>query len=195
MKNMQYHLQSNLKHHLDLSCDKLNDTQAKLKNAQETIRKLEKKMDTRKIVWKINKFSKMMGDAKSGIKKKIDSAPFYTEEYGYKLKVSVYPNGDGPGYNNRLSVYIAVMKGEYDAILVWPMDKAITFTIIDQQEDPEDRENIVLKFTADKHPYFNRPKTEENFGLGKGLISHEKLYTNRYLVDDTLFLQIEVGPR
>ena len=195
---MQYHLQSNVKDHLDLSCDKLNDTQAKLKNAQEKIRKLEKKMDTRKIVWKINKFSEMMGDAKSGIKKKIDSAPFYTEDYGYKMKVLVYPNGCRSGCNTHLSVFIVVMKGEYDAILVWPLEKTITFTIIDQQEDPVDRENIVFKFIPDndKQTNFVRPKGEENPGRGKAqLISHEKLYTNRYLVNDTLFLQIEVGPR
>lgn len=157
---------------------------------------LEDKVDTRKIVWKIEEFSKVMREAKSGMKPKLESAPFYTESSGYKLKISVYPNGLWSGKNTHLSVLIIVMKGEYDAILTWPFDKKITFTLIDQHEDPSQRENVVSKFVPQNEINLVRPKGEENAGDGKPqLISHEKLQTRRYLVDDTLFLQVEVGPR
>ena len=192
------HLQSAVRFHLDLTCVKLNNTQVELKNAQETIRTLENKIHTRKIVWKINEFSRIMSEATNGKKTKIESDPFYTETPGYKLKVAFYPNGCGSGKNTHLSVYIVVMKGEYDAILPWPFDQKVTFTLIDQQEDLLKRENVVGKFIPDNATQTNfiRPKGEENAGREKAqLISHLNLKAGRYVVDDTLFLQVEVGPR
>jgi len=171
------------------------EEQLDLKNAQETIRKLKEKFHTRKMVWRINEFSRIMREAKRGIKKKLESDSFYTESLGYKLKVLFYPNGNGDGENTHLSVYIAVMKGEYDAILPWPFNKKVTFTLIDQQEDPLERENAVCDFTPTNREPFLRPRDEENTGHGKPkLISQQQLKTRRYVVNDTLFLQVEIGP-
>ena len=52
----------------------------------------------------------------------LQSEPFYSSANGYKLKVSFYPRGSkhrnrGRGY---VSVYLIIMKGEYDDILPWP---------------------------------------------------------------------------
>ena len=132
---------------------KLNDTEVKLKDTQEkleTTRKLVEKFDTRTVfIWKINNFSEILRQAKTGGKSNRESIPFYTdrsENYGYKIKVKVFPNGDWLGKNFYLSVYIIVMKGEYDAILPWPFRKKVRFTLIDQQEDPFKRENFVRQF-------------------------------------------------
>jgi len=195
--NMVSHLQSAMGLHLDLTCVKLSNTQVELKNAQETIRKLEEKFHTRKMIWKINGFSKIKGEAKNGKNTKIESDPFYTESPGYKLKVRIYPNGHGNGKNTHLSVLIVVMKGEYDAILPWPFNKEVTVTLIDQEEDLLKRENLVVKLTPDidSLKYFSRPEGEENLGRGwPRFISHLKLQARSYVVDDTLFLQVEIDP-
>jgi len=123
------------------------EEQLELKNAQETIRKLKEKFHTRKMAWRINEFIRIMREAKREIKKKLESDSFYTESLGYKLKVLFHPNGNGNGENTHLSVYIVVMKGEYDTILSWPFKKTVTITLIDQQEDPLERENVVCDFT------------------------------------------------
>ena len=194
---MVSHLQSAMGLHLDLTCVKLSNTQVELKNAQETIRKLEEKFHTRKMIWKINGFSKIKGEAKNGKNTKIESDPFYTESPGYKLKVRIYPNGHGNGKNTHLSVLIVVMKGEYDAILPWPFNKEVTVTLIDQEEDLLKRENLVVKLTPDidSLKYFSRPEGEENLGRGwPRFISHLKLQARSYVVDDTLFLQVEIDP-
>ena len=209
---MESHLQSDMGLHLDLTCTKLNNTQIELKNARETIRKLEEvelknaqeairklqeKLHTRKMVWKIDEFSRIMREAKRELKMKIESDPFYTEIPGYKLKALFFPNGCGSGRNTHLSVSIVVMKGEYDAILSWPFNMKVKFTLIDQEEDPLKRENVVFKFTPDNFKYTNffRPKGSENTGRGKlQFISHLKLQERRYIVDDTLFLQVEIDP-
>ena len=148
-------------------------------------------------VWKIINFSEILREAKTGNKKSVDGVPFYTETFGYKLKVRIYPNGYGTGNNAHLMVFIILMKGEYDAILPWPFKRKVTYTLIDQQDDPVERENVIGQINNGISPnVWKRPIHGEECP-GKGIarfISHEKLFSRRYVVDDTLFLQVEVGP-
>ncbi|KAL9954675.1 hypothetical protein ACROYT_G042241 [Oculina patagonica] len=188
-KHVESHLQSAVRLHLDLACLKLIDTQKNLN-----------KLNTRMFIWKISNFSEILRQAKTGEKRFIESASFNTdrtESYGYKTKVKIHPNGLKFGKNTHLSVFIFVMKGEYDAILPWPFKKKVKFALIDQQEDPVEQENITHQFIPENSPVcFARPTQEEN-STGYGsvqFISHKKLYSRRYLAEDTLFLQIEVGP-
>jgi len=198
-REVESHLQSEMKPHLDLACvkieemsDKLNDTEVKLRGTQE-------KLETRIFIWKIGNFREILRKA---IAKKIvskESPPFYTdrtESYGYKLKVKMYPYGTGSGMDTHLSVFIVVMKGEYDSILPWPFKKKVKVTLIDQQEDPFERENVTRSLNPANHSKrLDRPTTEQNVGSGfSRFLSHEDLYSRRYIVDDTLFLQVEVCP-
>ena len=41
-------------------------------------------------IWKIDEFSKLMREAKANEEMVVDSASFYTENHGYKLKVIIY---------------------------------------------------------------------------------------------------------
>ena len=217
---MESHLQFSTRLHLDLACLKLNNTELRLSNTEvklsqvqeanaklmEKVDRLEKKIceDAGKteppdfpvvFVWKIINFSEVLRQAKAGEKIAVEYGPFLTGSYGYNLKVKMYPNGSVSCRNTHLSVFIVVMKGEYDAILPWPFKKKVKFTLIDQQEDPVERVNFsnwVRPSNALKH--FARPVSEENTGRGfPTFISHEKLFSRRFVVDDTLFLQVEVG--
>ncbi len=183
---MESHLQSAMKPHLDLACAKVKDT--------------EEKLETRIFVWKITNFSIILSLAKAGRYLCSDSVPFdtaRTESCGYKLRVRVYPNGSGSGKNTHLSVYIYVMKGEYDAILPWPFKKKVKFTLIDQQANPVERVNVYMRLSPGNYPesFAGRPKEEHGTGRGfSKFITHEEIHSRRYVVDDTLFLQVEVGP-
>ena len=184
---------------------KFNETKDELKKAMDLLQttnlKLEKTretVETRKFIWKIDGFSELLRQAKTGGTEIINSDPFYTEtgteSYGYKLKVKISPNGRGSGKNTHLSVFIVVMKGEYDAILPWPFRKKVKFTVIDQQEDADKQKNDTGELTFENTPAFARPVTEENVGRGFGdFISHKKLNSRRYIVDDTLFLQVQIS--
>ena len=198
------HLQAAMRHHLDLACVKLSDTQKKLEETTRKLQKLEESVDFLKkdihfseekcdsFVWKIEGFSEVLRKAKSGEKILIDSSPFY--RCGYKCKLSLNPNGSGSGKNTHLSVYLIIMKGEYDASLEWPFCKKVTFTLVDQQENANDRENIVHSFTSDtKLQNFKRPATKENTGRGiPKYISHNELQERRYILDDTIFIQFSI---
>ena len=96
------------------------------------------------------------------------------------------------------------MEGEYDDMLPWPFSKKITFTIIDQNEDLKKRQNHVdylrpskgkVSLAAAENLFSGRPGGK--LVVGGQLpyfISHLKLQTRRYIVNNTLFLQVDVGP-
>lgn len=137
----------------------------------------------------------MMRQAKSGEQRKLESDPFYTETYGYRLKLRIYPYGRKSATSSHLSVFIVVMKGEYDAILPWPFKRKMRFTLIDQREDPEQRKNVSMVITSSHTENYERPNKEENLGRGfRNFISHGKLYSGGYVENNMLFLQFEVSP-
>ena len=143
--------------------------------------------------WKITGFEYIFSQARKRYQTMIQSDPFYI--FGYKLKLLIYPDGNGNGAGSHTSVFIVVMKGGNDAILSWPFFKRVTFTLIDQQEHSNDRENIILYFKPNpKNEYFGRPVTDRNKGWGFSMfVSHDKLRERRYIVDDTIFIQVELA--
>ena len=196
-REVESHLQAAMRLHLDLACVKLSDTQKKFeettKKLVERVDALEKYMHSKErcesFTWRIDGFSEVLRKAKSGEETRIDSSPFY--RCGYKCKIGIVPNGLSSGENTHLSVYLIIMKGEYDATLTWPFDKKFTFTLIDQQENEHNRENIVKSIAALdlKHSSFARPVKKQNLGWGfHQFVSHEKLQKRRYIVDDTIFV-------
>ena len=187
-REVESHLQAAMRLHLDLACVKLGDTQKKLEKLEKRVNVLEKCESS--FTRRIDCFSEVLRKAKSGEETMIESSPFY--RYGYKCKIRIYPNGFVSGENTHLSVFLVIMKGEYDATLTWPFDKKVTFTLIDQQENEHDRENIVKSITSDpKLRHFARPVEEENNGWGfPEFASHEQLQKRRYIVDDTIFVQV-----
>ena len=200
-REVESHLQAAMRLHLDLACVKLSDSQKKF---EETTKRLEKRVNAlekhlhyfdqkcESFTWRIDGFSEVLRKAKSKEETAKESSPFY--RYGYKLKLSIHPNGDDTAKNTHLSVYLKIMKGEYDASLTWPFHKKVMFTLIDQQQNANDREDIVWSFTSDpKRKNFERPVKEQNLGWGLStFVSHEILQKRRYIVDEAIFIQVHV---
>ncbi|KAL9954677.1 hypothetical protein ACROYT_G042242 [Oculina patagonica] len=176
---LEFHLDTAARSHLDLACVKLNTNQEEFK---ETTRKLECKIDAlnhkldsqtqltaslgtklvtvdRKLlklkqelppfVWRIEGFSVMLKQAKRGKETRIWSDRFLTGAHGYNLMVCIDPNGDADGKNTHVSLYVCICRGLYDSLLPWPFQQQITFTLIDQQENTIHRENYVMKLIPD----------------------------------------------
>ena len=143
--------------------------------------------------WKITSYGEALRKAKSGKEMFLKSSTFYI--CGYKCKLQLFPNGLAEGENTHLSFFLILMKGEYDAMLTWPFHKKVTVTLIDQQEKAEDRENIAMSFITTGFPECHgRPVNDENIGRGsRRFVSHEKLQERRYIVDDTMFIQIRIS--
>ena len=186
----------NIEDKFDKTVTFLNGTMAASKKAMGLL-ELSRVKHTNVFLWRIDGFSQILKNSKNEGKEIIYSDPFYTKTetdgFGYKLKVLIYPDGTGDGKNTHLSVFIIIMKGEYDAILPWHFSKKVMFTLIDQQDELGKRENKTMEFIGQNTSSFTRPTTEENIGIGfHCFISHEELKSQHYIVDDTLFLQVEI---
>ncbi|XP_068683549.1 TNF receptor-associated factor 4-like isoform X1 [Montipora foliosa] len=201
------HIESEMRLHLDLVCVKLRDTEEELRNTEEELRdtkqlvkKLEESIDDFKnktgvFLWKIRGFHEILQRAKTGDNVNIKSASFYTGEFGYKVRMNLYPNGNSEAKNTHLSIFIVIMKGDYDSILPWPFVKRVTFTLIDPKEDPKDRDNISCTLANyEEQDWNSRPKKGEN-GACRGyrkFVSHDRLMEGDYILDDTIFIEARI---
>lgn len=61
-----------------------------------------------------------------------DRDPFYTHPQGYKLCVRIDANGYEKRRGTHVSLYICLMKGEYDHMLSWPFYGEITVELLNQ---------------------------------------------------------------
>lgn len=155
----------------------------------------EKKTESTTFVYRVDGFGNALKEARCGNIKELFSEPFYTGKQGYKLQVCIHPDSVQANKNRYLSVYIAVMKGKFDALLPWPIQQRVEFTLIDQQDDPSKRQDVVMFFITDSSwPSSARPTAHRNEGRGfPRFVSHKILKTRRYIVHDTLFLQAGIS--
>ena len=72
------------------------------------------------------------------------SEPFYTHPRGYKMCLSVNAKGWGDGQDSHVSVYVHLMKGEFDDNLKWPFQGDVTIQLLNQLEDSGHHQDTVL---------------------------------------------------
>ena len=132
----------------------------------------------------------------SGKKKNFAALHFNTGQYGYKLRAEAFLNGLGQGKGTHLSLYVVIMKGEYDAILPWPFQQRVDFVLIDQDNEIGARQNKVWRLSCDRDSdYFKRPNKMKSLGFGcPKFVSLETLRTKHYIRDNTIFIRIDVEP-
>ena len=57
------------------------------------------------------------------------SPPFYTYQNGYKLCLKVFCNGYKQGQSKWISIYVQLLKGDYDHRLNWPFNGCLTVQV------------------------------------------------------------------
>ena len=75
------------------------------------------------------------------------SPSFYTHPHGYKMCLNVDANGYGIGANSHVSVFVYMMKGEYDDDLKWPFRGDITIQLLNQMRDDDHHHTRILSIT------------------------------------------------
>lgn len=235
-KQLDSHLESAVRLHLDLACVNLTPTEVKVKKFEETTTKLELqiaelqlkleekgnaqarltreqasklqsldkeisklKEESQPYMWKIEEFRDLVRDARRSRESEYTlESYFFDGPNGYRMMASLHPYGNGEGKITHLSVFCFLMRGKNDAVLPWPFQKTVTFTLIDQETGETHGSNLVRKIYLADYPNsknFARPKREHNTGFGfPKFISHDVLFDGSYIVDDTIFLKTQVGP-
>ena len=120
------------------------------------------------------------------------SPPFYTHPRGYKMCFNVYANGYGGSKGSHVSVFVNMMKGEYDDSLKWPFLGDITIQLLNQIED-DDRHHVRAFCINVGDSLSKRVLEGERAAKATGFptfISYNSL-TPRYLKDDCLMFCIK----
>ena len=122
------------------------------------------------------------------------SPPFYTQSGGYKLCIRVDANGNGGDTGTHVSVYVYLMRGEYDSALKWPFQGDITIQLVNSNSNQYHHEDTVYfrSTSAGK-----RVTSGERAVTGRGIsqfISHAMVEsstdTKRYLNNDSLTFRV-----
>lgn len=144
-------------------------------------------------IWKLSNFSEKMADALAERQTSIYSPPFFSSPTGYKMRVRLYPNGDGSAKKTHMSLFFVLMRSDYDAILKFPFHFKVTFCLYDQSGA---QKHIVDSFRPDiKSNSFQRPRSEMNIASGIPkfvLLSTLQENASSYIRDDTIFIKIMI---
>ena len=119
------------------------------------------------------------------------SPPFYSHVGGYKMCLNVDANGHGKeGKGTHVSVFVRLMRGEFDDDLKWPFSGEITVQL--RTTNPHEPQHSMVFVLDDdcSDKVVCKPTRERNFGLGYDFISHRDLYAGHYLKDNKLVFRI-----
>ena len=144
-------------------------------------------------IWTIADIQKWYQEAVDGKKCSLYSPSFYTSPHGYRVCICTYLNGDGDGKGSHISVFLFIMRSQYDDQLPWPFKHTIRFTLINQKNPAA---SITEAFVPDLHsPSFKKPTFDMNIpcGLSK-FASHTVLEDEDFTGDNTLTIHCRVGP-
>ena len=120
------------------------------------------------------------------------SPPFYTQPRGYKMCLKVFPNGNRSGENTHISVYVNVLKGEYDDQLPWPFRGDFTIRLLRNNSETWYYEKVV-SFTERVSPRVSGrvvkgDKLIQGFGVDQ-FISQDALSLG-YVQDNSLRFRV-----
>ncbi|XP_039183049.1 TNF receptor-associated factor 1 [Crotalus tigris] len=140
-------------------------------------------------LWKITDVHQKCYEAICGKFDGFQSPAFYTSRYGYKLCMRIYLNGEGRGRGTHVSLFIVLLKGDYDALLPWPFTHKITFMLLSQDHG----DHLVTSLHPDPtSASFQRPAADTNEASGFArFVPLAKLQSPKYtyLKEGTLFLK------
>ena len=161
------------------------------------IQVLELKSTNRTIyVWKVNELGRRYREACTGKTTHLNSPPFYTSNHGYRLCLRAYLYGDGPGKGTHISLFIVLMKSEYDDILSWPFHYQVTLSLLNQDNPLSADAAITRKFVPNpESSSFQKPKDMFNIESGFPKFSELAVMNNSSFVkNDTIYFRVKLDP-
>ncbi len=147
-------------------------------------------------VWKINELTRRSREAKQGRTISLYSPPFYTSTHGYRLCLRAYLNGDGEGKGTHVSLFIVIMKSEYDDLLKWPFSHKVTLTLINQSSPTVNDKCVTHSFQPNpRSSSFQKPQDTFNIASGFPHFTKISALTNPdFCKNDTVYIRVKLDP-
>ena len=140
-------------------------------------------------IWKISNFEQHKIDAHEERHQSMQDSFFYTSRHGYKLRLLLYIMGHTTAAANHMSLFLNVMKGEYDRILKWPFRHNAVFMLISQSSKCD----VVQVALPKWFPEIENQEPDVHYTFGyPNFISHEELVNKGFVKDDTIFIKCVV---
>jgi len=148
-------------------------------------------------VWKIENFEEKRRLSVGGAITHWLSPPFQTSQFGYRMQLKIYPNGDGNGKGKYVSLFFVLLKSTYDDILKWPFQQKVKLFALDQSGRGE---HVVDAFRPDlSSSSFQKPVGPSNVATGCPLFLPSALLANDgtreggvYVKNDVMYVKVIV---
>uniref|UniRef100_T1IS08 MATH domain-containing protein n=1 Tax=Strigamia maritima TaxID=126957 RepID=T1IS08_STRMM len=174
---------------LENNCNPLNEMKTKLEGMEAD---LKNKLLPFEYIWKIKNFAQLQRNAKSGMRTVVYSDPFYSSEFGYKVRLVLYPNGYVVGKGTHLRISLQVMDGPYDDILKWPIQYIAKLSLLDQLNHKDYHSLPLISGEVKEKEGFYKPTREFNPTLAyTTFISFDRL-KSLHLVDDRICFKLDL---
>ncbi len=171
-KDMPAHMEEYLVHHVQLLSKIVRELQAEKRQREEAeqARQLPISMTVTDVQQCLE------------TKKEWTSPLLYTHERGYAIQLKVYVAGHRiAGLRNEISVYVEVIRGQYDDQLQWPCRVSIEVSLINQEQDGENVTRVAN---------IQARKDGQNHSEGWQMFIGEKNARHRFIKDDCLQFKI-----
>ena len=147
-----------------------------------------------KMIWKIDDVAERLCAARSGKVRALHSGCVYVgSREGYKYCLRLYLNGDGMGRVTHLSLFLVLMKSEFDALLEWPFVKTVKTSLLNQMKGGKAINESMT--TNNKSTSWDKPTKHMNIAAGFPYFAIQEVVfdeANGFLKDDCLFISCEV---
>ena len=142
-------------------------------------------------VWRIPEIIRRRRDAIEGKTVSLYSPPWRTWQFGYEVCLRCYLNGDGMGKGTHVSLFLVMMKCDYDDFLEWPAPIQCKVTLLNCTDR---KDNISESFAADPHSQsFLKPVGLMNIASGfPRFAKNSVLEDPRFVVNNSIYIKIDV---
>ena len=99
-----------------------------------------------------------------------------------------------------MSLYVCIIKGEFDALLPWPFALQLSITLLDQNKNTAKRKDHVQSLRpnacVENMPFLKRPTGDRNpaFGLVR-FIELEKFNEGEFVKNEAIYIRVKVDAK
>ncbi|XP_070582079.1 TNF receptor-associated factor 3-like [Ptychodera flava] len=177
----------------------VKDQQRSIERAETNLTAMKETTYDGTFIWRIDNFEILRMDAISGGDAEKYSPPFYAGRHGPKMCLKLYLNGFNIGHGTHLSLFLVVMKGEYDNLQRWPFHHTVKLTLFDQSGHGHHIDDVIRPSDHQLSSAFRKPVDDMNVPFGSPLFAKLRdvfeFSRDKYMKDDVLFIKASVDMR